>query len=189
MKLSKEEALELYVRHWPALRGCEPECPESWTNLLDRIKVWLTTETEETSVVESTEKSGCSSCDKTKCCRDEEVEEAEDEEDDVEEEDEVEVPEADGSVDPEDLHDLPNVVSTFPDGKKMHIEFEELDAGPVDLVVEESGDIIKNISHVRREATELSVFNDQGWWTYDVKKFPKQWTALLAVGKVYAVER
>ncbi len=188
MKLSKEEALELYVRHWPytPIEGTDPA--STMTDLLDRIKVWLTTEVVEEQPTGCDTAVDCSSCDcdKTKCCRDEEVE---DEEDDVEEEDEVEVPEADGSVDPEDLHDLPNVVSTFPDGKKMHIEFEELDAGPVDLVVEESGDIIKNISHVRREAAELSVFNDQGWWTYDVKKFPKQWTALLAVGKVYAVER
>jgi hypothetical protein len=178
MKLSKKEALELYV-----LLTTHVPSTITLSTLNDRLKDFLLEE----SIVESRPCQGS-------CHEGEEddsiVEDVEvDSQDPDVDDDELEVPTVDGTVDPEDLHALVAVAATIPDGSRSKIEFEELDAGPVDLVVEGTGEIIKNVSHVTRSAGELSVFNDDGWTTFIVKKFPKGWTSLLEVGMTYLVER
>lgn len=207
MKITKEEALELYVRHWPYASAESSDHSPVLTDLLSRVKTWLIDEVSESKkefcdsayVALKDEnyttypglyiKGGDSSCSSCPCGNTDCTGDDDDDDDSDDQEVELELPVADLSVNPEDLHHLPSVVATLPSNVRSKIEFEELDAGPVDLVVEDQGDIIKNISHVLRDAGQLSIFNDEGWTSFDVKKFPKAWTALLSVGKIYAVER
>lgn len=199
MKITKEEALDLYVHHQLTDNLTAACRSASVHELMQRIKDWLTDEKEtrsvrhvclETQGVDEEEHVNVEDCeilDDDQTCLDQDVEDSdEDPEEGVEEE---ELPEADASVDPEDLHALPAVSATTETGSKSMVEFEELNSGPVDLVVEDTGEILQNISHVRRDAKSLSVYGDDGWRRFEVKKFQKAWTSLLLVGKVYAVER
>lgn len=174
MKLSKREAFEVYVNLY-----CKSSNHDYDVNdLLERMKEYvLGDELDEASCANC---EGCSSEDED----DEEEDHLLDDDEDDEDEDEDDDPEYDETIDDVTLVNLPRC-STVIDGKPSKVSFELVD-GRLDLLSGKD-DRIDDVRFINRTGTLLSVYSDDGWFDFTVKKFPKEWTTLLETDTVYAV--
>ena len=168
MKLSKKEALEIYVK----LYGNVSYDDYDTNDVLHRMKEYILG-------VEGSEEEDVDEVD-------EEEEDLDDEEvdEDESEEDESDDPDYDETIDDTDLAALGSCAATV-NGRTVKVRFETVD-GQIDLV-EGKNDRIDDVRFVSRTGSTLSVYSGGCWHDLDVKKFPKEWTTLLELNAVYSV--
>jgi len=118
-----------------------------------------------------------------------EDQETEDESVEEEEEDDEDLfPDVDKVLDPEDLHALKKCEALGTEEVKEGdtLEFEACEGGTVDFLIDSGSTILVNVICLKREAKKFTIWTGDGEsHTFEVSKFPKDWTKLLKVGVVY----
>lgn len=73
-------------------------------------------------------------------------------------------------------------------GKKSSIFFEKgISKSSLDLNVDDGEEILCDVVRIERHAEMVAIEHVSGWSNFDVQKFPKSWTSLLEVKKLYKV--
>lgn len=73
-------------------------------------------------------------------------------------------------------------------GEKRKMAFEKgTSSGILDINLDDGDEILCDVTEIERTGASLTVNCAEGWVDFDVQKFPKDWTSLLATGVVYEV--
>lgn len=79
-------------------------------------------------------------------------------------------------------------VRVFYECEKRSLKFVDGSKGMVDVDLDDGEEIICDVTKVFRKSDELHLETAAGWCVFDVQKFPKSWTAVLALDEVGELE-
>lgn len=91
------------------------------------------------------------------------------------------------SLTQEEFLDLEKI-RVFHEGEKRSLKFIDGTKGMVDVELDSGEEIVCDVTKILRKSDELHLETSSGWCVFDVQKFPKSWTAALALDEVGELE-